>query len=470
MIKVGKAFVEAIEQLEKEKGISKETIMRSICDAMITAYKKHLKGKQISNIVAAIDETNGELGVFRIKEVVEDVQSEHTEVLIEEARQIDPDVQLGDEIQVEVTPSDFGRIAAQSAKQVITQRIREAERKLVLDEFLSKKGTLVTGVIRRVESRNVIVNIGRTDAILPKNYQIPREYYRVNDRIRVGVIEVNETTRLPQVVVSHTDPKLVKELFELEVPEIEDGIIEIKSVSREAGFRTKIAVSSNDPNVDPVGACIGPRGSRIQTIVNELKNEKIDIVRYVDNQAEYITNALSPARIVSVTILDDTPTNKEALVVVPDDQLSLAIGREGQNVRLAHRLTGWKIDIKSVSRYEAMRQEYEASQEAQAQYEEAASAATAAEASAAGEVDEEVYEEEVAEVEAVAEEVVKKKATNKKASKAAEVPVEELVEEAPKKKAAKKKAPEEAASAKAPSAKEDSATKEPKKKTTKKAK
>lgn len=253
MIKVGKAFIEAIEELEKEKGISKETIMRSICDAMITAYKKQLKGKQISNIVAAIDETNGELGVFRIKEVVEDVQSEHTEVLLEEARQIDPNVQLGDEIQVEVTPADFGRIAAQSAKQVITQRIREAERKMVLDEFMSKKGTLVTGIIRRVESRNVIVNIGRTDAVLPKNYQIRREYYRINDRIRVCIVEVNETTRLPQVVVSHTDPKLVRELFELEVPEIEDGIIEIKSVSREAGFRTKIAVASNDPNVDPVG-------------------------------------------------------------------------------------------------------------------------------------------------------------------------------------------------------------------------
>jgi N utilization substance protein A len=403
MIKVGKAFIEAIDQLEKEKGISKETIMRSICDAMITAYKKHIKGKQISNIVAAIDETNGELGVFRIKEVVEDVQSEHTEVLLEEALQIDPDVQLGDEIQVEVTPVDFGRIAAQSAKQVITQRIREAERKMVLDEFLSKKGTLVTGIIRRVESRNVIVNIGRTDAVLPKNYQIPREYYRMNDRIRVAVVEVNETTRLPQVVVSHTDPKLVKELFELEVPEIEDGIIEIKSVSREAGFRTKIAVVSTDPNVDPVGACIGPRGSRIQTIVNELKNEKIDIVRYVDNPAEYITNALSPARIVSVTILDDAPTNKEALVVVPDDQLSLAIGREGQNVRLAHRLTGWKIDIKSLSRYEAMRQEYEASEAAQAAYEEEADYAEE-EAAAQEEMPDEVIAESIAAAEAVVDE------------------------------------------------------------------
>ncbi len=358
MIKVGKTLIEATEQLEREKGISKETILRSICDAMITAYKKHIKGKQVSNIVAAIDEVNGEIGVFRIKEVVEDVQSEHTEILLEEALQIDPDAQLGDEIQVEVTPSDFGRIAAQSAKQVITQRLREAERKLIMDEFNSRIGTLVTGVVRRVESRNVIVNIGRTDAVLPKNYQIPREYYRINDRIRVCLVEVRETTRLPQVIVSHTDPKIVRELFELEVPEIEDGVIEIKSISRDAGFRTKIAVASTDTNVDPVGACIGPRGSRIQTIVNELKNEKIDIVRYTDDPSEYIANALSPARIVSISILGDPEESQEALVVVPDDQLSLAIGKEGQNVRLAHKLTGWKIDIKSMSRFEAMQAEY----------------------------------------------------------------------------------------------------------------
>jgi len=386
VIKVGKALIEATEQLEKEKGISKDTIMRSICDAMITAYKKHIKGKQVSNIVAAIDEINGEIGVFRIKEVVEDVQSEHTEILLAEARQIDPESQIGDEIQVEVTPSDFGRIAAQSAKQVITQRIREAERKLILDEFMSRKGTLVTGVVRRVEPRSVVINIGRSDAILPKNYQIPREYYRINDRLRVCVIDVKETSRLPQVIVSQTDPKIVRELFELEVPEIEDGIIEIKSISREAGFRTKIAVASNDPNVDPVGACIGPRGSRIQTIVNELKNEKIDIVRYVENPVEYITNALSPARIVAVNILENTPEHREAMVIVPDDQLSLAIGKEGQNVRLAHRLTGWKIDIKSMSKYEAMEAEYQQYEEQNYQEE----------TEAYSEADEEMPEEETA--------------------------------------------------------------------------
>lgn len=403
MIKVGKALIEATEEMERERGIPKDAILRSICDAMITAYKKHIKGKHVSNIVAAIDEVNGEIGVFRIKEVVEDVQSEHTEILIEEAKQIDPDVQLGDEIQVEVTPSDFGRIAAQSAKQVITQRIREAERKLILDEFTSRKGTLVTGVVRRVEPRNVIVNIGRTDAVLPKNYQIPREYYRINDRIRVCVMDVRETTRLPQVVVSQVDPKIVRELFELEVPEIEDGIIEVKSVSREAGYRTKIAVASTDPNVDPVGACIGPRGSRIQTIVNELKNEKIDIVRYVDDPAEYISNALSPSRIVSVSIIANTPENKEAMVVVPDDQLSLAIGKDGQNVRLAHRLTGWKIDIKSLSRFEAMQAEYAQEEDFPEEAEEIE------EMEVADEAQEEAQEEEIEEEEQEIEEETEEK-------------------------------------------------------------
>ena len=243
-------------------------------------------------------------------------------------------------------------MAAQSAKQVITQRIREAERNLVLQEFMDKKGTLTTGIIQRVENRNVIVNIGKTDAIMPQKEQIPGEYYKPGNRIRVFVLNVKETTRLPQVIVSHAHAEIVRELFELEVPEIEDGIVEIKSIAREAGFRTKIAVWSNDPEVDSVGACIGPRGSRIQTIVGELKNEKIDIVRWSPDPVEYIVNAISPARVVSVDIMTDDEETKDALVVVPDDQLSLAIGREGQNVRLAHRLTGWKIDIKSVSQME----------------------------------------------------------------------------------------------------------------------
>ena len=353
MIKIGTALFEACEELERERGISKDVLIASLCDAMVAAYKKHMRiGKEVSNIEAILDEQTGEIGVFATKEVVKKVEDADLQISLKEAEEIAEGVEEGDEIKIEVTPEQFGRIAAQSAKQVITQRIREAERNLVLNEFLDKKGTLTTGIIQRVENRNVIVNIGKTDAIMPQKEQIPGEYYKPGNRIRVFVLNVKETTRLPQVIVSHAHAEIVRELFELEVPEIEDGIVEIKSISREAGYRTKIAVWSNDPEVDSVGACIGPRGSRIQTIVSELKNEKIDIVRYSEDPVEYIVNALSPARVVSVDILANDEYAHEAMVVVPDDQLSLAIGREGQNVRLAHKLTGWKIDIKSVSQME----------------------------------------------------------------------------------------------------------------------
>lgn len=359
MIKIGTALFEACEQLERERGISKDVLVASLCDAMVAAYKKHMHIKEATNIEAILDEQSGEIGVFRTKLVVNEVENEDEQISLKDAKEIDEDVDLDDEVKIEVTPDQFGRIAAQSAKQVITQRIREAERNLVLAEFMDKKGTLTTGIIQRVENRNVIVNIGKTDAIMPQKEQIPGEYYKSGNRIRVFVINVKETTKLPQVIVSHAHAEIVRELFELEVPEIEDGIVEIKSIAREAGFRTKIAVWSNDPEVDSVGACIGPRGSRIQTIVGELKNEKIDIVRYSEDPVEYIVNALSPARIVSVDVLADDEYSKEALVVVPDDQLSLAIGREGQNVRLAHKLTGWKIDIKSVSQMEKAEASYQ---------------------------------------------------------------------------------------------------------------
>jgi len=430
VIKVGKVLLEATEELEREKGIPKDAILNSLGDAMVTAYKKHVKGTHVANITYHINEIKGEIGVFRIKEVVEDVQSEHTEVLLEEARKVEPKCELGDEVEIDVTPADFGRIAAQSAKQVITQRIREAERKLILDEFMERKGTLTTGVIRRVEQRNVIVNIGRTDAVMPQKEQIPGEYYRINDRVRVYVLDVKETTKLPQVIVSQVHPRIVQELFELEVPEIEDGIVEIKSISREAGYRTKIAVASSDPNVDPVGACIGPRGSRIQTIVNELKNEKIDIVRYTEDPVDYISNALSPARIISVQVYDETLQNKEALVVVPNDQLSLAIGKEGQNVRLAHRLTGWKIDIKSLSQYEQMQAEYENYQQEQyGEYQEGEQYSEYEEASE-GEYPQEVSEE--------VEEVTEAPAAEISEEPEAEAQPEEVVEEKPKKTRKKK--------------------------------
>ena len=347
MIKIGTALFEAAEQFEREKGISKEVLIASLCDALAAAYKKHIKDKDATNVEAILDEQAGEIGVFRTKVVVDKVEDENTQIALTTAKEIDEDVEIDDEVKIEVTPDNFGRVAAQAAKQVITQRIREAERKLVLDEFMSKKDTLITGIIQRRTDRSVIVNIGKTDAIMPSREQIPGEYYKPGNRIRVYVLDVKETSRLPQVIVSQAHPEIVRELFELEVPEIEDGIVEIKSIAREAGFRTKLAVHSNDPSVDSVGACIGPRGNRIQTIVSELKNEKIDIVRYSDDPVEYIVNALSPARIISVDILADEEDRHEAFVIVPDDQLSLAIGREGQNVRLAHRLTGWKIDIKS---------------------------------------------------------------------------------------------------------------------------
>ncbi len=354
MIKIGTALFEACEELERERGISKDVIISSLCDALVAAYKKHMHVKEAANIEAIFDEQTGEIGVFSTKTVVKKVEDPDMEISLKDAQEIDDEVEVDDEVKIEVTPEQFGRIAAQSAKQVITQRIRDAERNNILNEFLEKKGTLTTGIIQRVENRNVIVNIGKTDAIMPQREQIPREYYKPGNRIRVFVLNVKETNRLPQVIVSHAHPEIVRELFELEVPEIEDGIVEIKSIAREAGFRTKIAVWSNDPEVDSVGACIGPRGSRIQTIVGELKNEKIDIVRWSEDPVEYIVNAISPARVVSVDIItdDSNEETKDALVVVPDDQLSLAIGREGQNVRLAHRLTGWNIDIKSVSQME----------------------------------------------------------------------------------------------------------------------
>lgn len=427
MIKIGQALFEATEQLEKEKGISKEAVLEALCDAMVTAYKKHVRIKEASNLEAEIDEETAEIGIFRTKTVVDEVEDENLEIQLKEAQEMLEEAEVGDEIQIEVTPDNFGRIAAQSAKQVITQRIREAERKLILDEYLEKKGTLATGVIQRVESRNVIVNIGKTEAIMPQREQIKGEYYKVNNRIRVFILDVRETNRLPQVIVSQTHPRIVQELFELEVPEIEDGLIDIKGISRDAGYRTKIAVNSNDPDVDPVGACIGPRGSRIQTIVAELKNEKIDIVRWSEDPVEFIVNALSPAEILSVDILSDDEESHEALVVVPDDQLSLAIGRNGQNVRLAHKLTQWKIDIKSDSQMAEYEEQYDERYDEQ-QYEEPSQEAPAkaiAEAieeieEVTEEVSEETIEEPTEEVTAVteeepqdAEEPAKKKTTKK---------------------------------------------------------
>jgi len=300
----------------------------------------------LQNVRVLIDRLSGEFKVYARKTVVETVEDARTQVGLEDARKLDPNYQLEDIVEYEVTPREFGRIAAQTAKQVVVQRIREAERGMIYNEYVNREGDIVTGVVQRYEQKNVIVDLGKVEAVLPAQEQIPREVYQSFERIKTYVVEVKKTTKGPQIMLSRTHPGLIKRLFELEVPEIHDGVVEIKGVSREAGARSKIAVYSRDLNVDPVGACVGPKGARVQTIVTELKGEKIDIVNYSTDPQEFVANALSPAKVVGVY---PKLNEKVAIVVVPDYQLSLAIGKEGQNARLAAKLTGWKIDIKSES-------------------------------------------------------------------------------------------------------------------------
>lgn len=335
-------FIEAIHELEKEKGISAEILFEAIEAALISAYKKNFSSLQ--NVRVHIDRLTGEIKVYTRKNVSEDVNDERVQISLEEAKKIDPNYDLEDVVEFEVTPREFGRIAAQTAKQVVVQRIREAERGLIYDEYINREGDIVTGIVQRYEQRNVIVDLGKVEAVLPSSEQIPGEAYQPFDRIKTYVVEVKKTTKGPQILLSRTHPGLIKRLFELEVPEIHDGVVEIKAVAREAGARSKIAVHSRDKNVDPVGACVGPKGSRVQNIVNELKGEKMDIINWSQDPVEFVSNALSPAKVVGVYPQYD---EKVTLVVVPDYQLSLAIGKEGQNARLAAKLTGWKIDIKN---------------------------------------------------------------------------------------------------------------------------
>lgn len=356
MIKLGSQLQETAEQLEREKGIPRSVFMESIKEAMMAAYKRyaHIQDMDELNLYEVrLIEKSGEIGVFKNKLIVESVDNVDEEISLHDAMEVDAEAKAGDHVFVDITPTDFGRIAAQSAKQVMTQRIREAEKGLIYNEFEERRDTVVPGIIQRIEGRNVIISIGRIEAIMPPREQIPGEYYRVGNKLRVYVADLRDNGRVPQIIVSQAHPQMVREVFELEVPEIEDGLVELKNIAREAGFRTKVAVNSPDPDVDPQGACIGSRGSRIQAIVNELKNEKIDIIRWSSDPAEYITNALAPAKIVAVEFLNEEPGNQVAQVIVPDDQLSLAIGREGQNVRLAAKLTGWKLDIKSLSQVQA---------------------------------------------------------------------------------------------------------------------
>ncbi len=330
-----------IEQVSKEKGIDKSILIGALENAMVSAAKKTFGHQR--KIEAQFNPEIGEVELFEAKTVVETLQDPELEITLQEARDtLDPDVEIGDELLCKLDSSKFGRIAAQAAKQNIVQRVRDAEREIIFNEFKGREGQLVNGIVQRFEKRNIIVNLGRTDAILPEKEQVPRERYRQGDRIRAYIVSVEITGRGPQIVLSRTHPGMLIKLFEQEVPEIYEGIVEVKGAAREPGGRSKIAVVSNDPDVDPVGACVGMKGTRVQAVVQELRGEKIDIVHWIPDQAEYVCRALAPAK-VSKIIIDDDEHSME--VVVPDDQLSLAIGRKGQNVRLASRLTAWRIDV-----------------------------------------------------------------------------------------------------------------------------
>ena len=347
----GPEFFAAIDLIEKEKGIPKAYMLEKITQALVSAYKRDHEGAG-DNVTVEADEAKGEVRMFVRKDVVEVVDNPCTEMSLEEARQKLPRAQLGDVLRIEVKTRDFGRIAAQTARQVIIQGMREAERGMIYDEFNSKEHEILTGVVTRIDPRSgaASLRIGSgsesTEAFLAPGEQVRGESYVEGMRLKVYVVEVRRSTKGPQVLISRTHPGLVKRLFELEVPEIYDGTVEVKSIAREAGSRTKLAVWSADENVDPIGACVGPRGQRVNKIVEELKGEKVDIIKYSDDPAQYIAAALSPADVISVDIKEE---GKTCRVVVPDDQLSLAIGKEGQNARLAAKLTGWKIDIKPAS-------------------------------------------------------------------------------------------------------------------------
>ncbi len=342
-------FMDALATLEREKGIGKEVIIEAIEAALISGYKRNFN--QAQNVRVDVNRENGSIRVFARKTVVEEVFDARLEISLEEAKHINPNYEVDDIIEIEVTPKDFGRIAAQTAKQVVTQRVREAERGIIYSDFIDREEDIMTGIVQRQDHRFIYVDLGKVEALLPLNEQMPNESYKHNDRIKAYITKVEKTTKGPQILISRSHPGLLKRLFELEVPEIYDGTVEIKSVSREAGDRSKIAVHAENPEVDPVGACVGPRGQRVQTIVNELKGEKIDIVRWSEDPVEYVANALSPSKVIKVNVNED---EKMTQVIVPDYQLSLAIGKRGQNARLAAKLTGWKIDIKSESEAEEL--------------------------------------------------------------------------------------------------------------------
>ena len=339
-------FIEALNELCKTRRIKKEVLLEAIEQALMSAYKKNFDSA--SNARVTLDAITGEVAVYAQKKVVDQVENPQLEISVDNPA-VGNKYQLGDIVEVEVTPRNFGRIAAQAAKQVIVQRIREAERGVIYDEYIEKEAEILTAIVLRIEGQTVYLDLNRTEGVLEPSQQMPDEEFHVGDRIKVYVMEVNRAQKGPQVMVSRTNAGLVKRLFEMEVPEIQTGVVQIKSIAREAGYRTKMAVYSTDNAVDPVGACVGQRGTRVETIVNELRGEKVDIIKWSSDPAEYIAQALSPAKVVGVFVNEH---EKAAKVVVLDNQLSLAIGKEGQNARLAAKLTGWKIDIKSQSQME----------------------------------------------------------------------------------------------------------------------
>jgi len=342
-----KELIMAIEELEKERGINKEYLLESLESALVTAYKRNFDSAE--NVKVTMDAESGDIKVFSLKEVVENVEDDMLQISLEEAKKKDKKINLGDTIQLEIIPRDFGRIAAQTAKQVIVQKIREAERNMVYTEYNDRKGEIVSGIVQKSDGGAVVLDLGKLEGIMLLKDQIPTETYRVNDKVRAYVVNVEKGIKgAPQVLVSRSHPDFVRKLFEFEIPEIYEGLIEIKSVSRDAGSRSKVAVYSINENIDPVGSCVGQKGIRIQNIINELKGEKIDVIEWDEDPAVFISAALLPAQVMAVDIKEE---EKFAQVIVPDDQLSLAIGKSGQNARLAAKLTNWKIDIKSESQF-----------------------------------------------------------------------------------------------------------------------
>ncbi|BAQ10556.1 transcription elongation factor nusa [Bacillus sp. OxB-1] len=335
-------LLDALTALEKQKGISRDILVEAIEAALVTAYKRNFN--QAQNVRVDLNLDKGTMKVYSRKDVVEEVEDERLQVALEDALKINPVYEIGDVVEEEVTPREFGRIAAQTAKQVVTQRVREAERGLIYEEYIDREDDIVNGIVERLDARNLYVGLGKVEAVLPSSEQISTESYQPHDRIKVYITKVERTARGPQVFVSRTHPGLLRRLFEMEVPEIYDGVVEIKSIAREAGDRSKISVHTNNEEVDPVGSCVGARGARVQAISNELNGEKIDIVEWSEDPIVFVANALSPSKVIDVQVNEE---DRSTTVVVPDYQLSLAIGKRGQNARLAAKLTGWKIDIKS---------------------------------------------------------------------------------------------------------------------------